>query len=339
MNLEDIAHKAGVSRSTVSRVINGEPYVSDKTRRKVMAIIEQEGFAPNPAARMLVTQRTNVIGVVLANRLDEVFSAESPFYFATLLQGISDVTHERDYAMLMWIEHSRENVEQFNQRIIKNRMMDGLVLASSIMPEDTLLRQLVKSEIPFVLLGRPFQFEDRISYVSVDNVAAAQQTVQHLIAHGRRRIGLITGHMENVDAQDRLLGYRRAMRAAGLADDAALIAEGRFSRDWGYSAAQQLIRQRVDAIFAGNDAAAMGAVQAIQAAGLRVPDDIAVIGFDDLPIATQLTPTLTTVRQPIVQKGARAATLLIDLIEGRAQNPTQILLPTQLIIRESCGTA
>jgi DNA-binding LacI/PurR family transcriptional regulator len=161
--------------------------------------------------------------------------------------------------------------------------------------------------------------------------------VQHLLAQGRRRIATITGNLDDADGIDRLEGYKRAIQNAGLTVDQALITEGRFTRDWGYLCARTLLQRGtpIDAVFAGNDAIAMGAIQAFTEVGLRVPDDIAIIGFDDLPIATQNAPHLTTIRQPILQKGARATILLIDLIEGRGQQPTQILLPTQLVIRQS----
>jgi len=154
----------------------------------------------------------------------------------------------------------------------------------------------------------------------------------------RKRIGTITGALDNVDGQDRLVGYRNALEMAGVPYDPALVAEGRFTHQSGIVGARKLIRENVDAIFAANDITAIGAIQAIKEAGLRVPEDIAVIGFDDLPSSVQITPQLTTVRQPIQQKGITATSLLLDLIEGKIEGPQHILLPTQLIIRQSCGT-
>lgn len=335
-NLEDIARKAGVSRSTVSRVINNEPYVSERTRAKVQAIIDSEGFSPNPAARMLVTQRTRVIGVVIPHTL--LITFQDPYYYPTLLQGVSETTHDRDYATLLWWGQSRDEEERFAQRLLRqNRLMDGLILASAT-SSDPLIQKLVDLGTPFVMVERPARFEDRISYVSVDNVQAAQNAVAHLLSLGRRRVGTITGALDNVDGQDRLVGYRNALEMAGIPFNPALVAEGRFTHQSGVVGARRLVREKVDAIFAANDISAIGAMQAIKDAGLRVPDDIAIIGFDDLPNSVQSTPQLSTVRQPIQQKGIIAAGLLLDLIEGKVEGPQHVILPTQLIVRQSCGT-
>lgn len=334
LNLEDIAAKAGVSRSTVSRVINNSPYVSAQTRQRVLAVIEAEGFAPNPAARALVTQRSQVIGVVIPQIPAIVF--EDAYYFPSLLQGVSAVTSQHDYAMLLWLGQSCEEEERFYKRIERNRLMDGVIIASAP-SDDPLIEHFLRTNTPFVLVERAEHHRDRISYVSVDNISAAQQAVMHLIRLGRRRIGTITGRLTIADGRDRLEGYRRALYEAGLPLDNALIVEGDFTHRSGYEGMKCLLAQGVDALFAASDITARGALLAMQEAGVRVPDDVAVVGFDDLPTARQVTPPLTTVRQPIEEKGARAAELLIRLIEGSLQGPQQILLPTELVIRQSCG--
>lgn len=334
-NLEDIARKAGVSRSTVSRVINNEPYVSERTRAKVRAVIDAVGFSPNLAARMLVTQRTRVIGVVIPHTLLVTF--QDPYYYPTLLQGVSEATNEHDYATLLWWGQSYDDEDRFARRILQqNRLMDGLIVASAV-SDDPLIPRLVDLGIPFVTVERPAGYEDRVSYVSVDNIQAAQNAVTHLISLGRRRVGTITGALDNVDGQDRLTGYRTALQNAGLPFDPALVAEGRFTHQSGAIGARKLLKAGADAIFAGNDISAQGALETLKEAGVRVPEDIAVIGFDDLPNSVQATPQLSTVRQPIQQKGIVATNLLLDLIEGRVEGPRQILLPTQLVIRQTCG--
>jgi LacI family transcriptional regulator len=334
-NLEDIARKAGVSRSTVSRVINDEPYVSEATRAKVKAVITAEGFTPNLAARMLVTQRTRVVGVVIPHTLLVTF--QDPYYFPTLLQGVSESTYTRDYATLLWWGQSREDEERFYERILKqNRLMDGLIIASAT-NDDPIINKLLGLGMPFVMVERPVRYQDRISYVSVDNVQAAQTAVQHLTGLGRTRIGTITGALDNIDGVDRLTGYRQALELAGLPFDPGLVAEGRYTQQSGYIGAKRLIKQGIDAIFAANDLTAIGAIQALQEADVRVPEDVSVVGFDDLPNAIQSKPQLTTIRQPIQHKGAMATNLLLDLIEGVVDGPRQVLLPTQLVIRQSCG--
>ena len=178
---------------------------------------------------------------------------------------------------------------------------------------------------------------DEISYITIDNVHAAQTAVRHLVGLGRRRIAHITGHLTISDGRDRLLGYKRGLEKAGLPVDPQLIYEGMFDREQGYFGMKHLLPYKPDALFAAGDTIAQGAITAVHEAGLRVPDDIAVVGFDDLDVASRTNPKLTTVRQPVQEKGARAAQLLIDLIEGAVDAPQHILLPTELVIRESCG--
>ena len=331
MNLEDIARKAGVSRSTVSRVINNEPYVSAKTRDKVLKIIQTVGFTPNPGARMLVTQRTQVIGIVIPRNLSVVF--EDPYYFPTLLQGVAEAAQERNYATLLWLGSSNEDGERFYKRILKNRLMDGLVIASAATPD--IFKRLLAQEIPFVTVERPADYEDRVSYVSLDNVGAARTAVEHLISLGRKRVATIIGQQDNVDAVDRLIGYREVLEAFHVPYNPAFVAPGYFSRRGGYLAMKTLLKQNVDAVFAASDTMAIGALQALQENGVRVPEDVALIGFDDLPLALLSTPHLTTIRQPIQSRGYQATNLLLDILAGNIQGPRQVLLPTQLVIRQS----
>ena len=336
LSLEDIAAKAGVSRSTVSRVVNNEPHVSEKTRRKVLAVIDQLGYTPNPAARALVTQRTNVIGVVIPVVPIAVF--EDPYYFPTLLQGISKAASARDVAMLLWLTQSDEDEERLHKRIVGNRLMDGVILASATM-DAPLIDHFLATNLPFVLVERPNHHHDRISFVSIDNVAAACEAVTHLIRLGRQRIGTITGNLAITDGIDRLEGYRRAMRDAGLPVDEDLIAVGQFTHRSGYEGMRQLLAQNVDAVFAASDITARGALEALREAQRCVPDDVALVSFDDLPTAVQVLPPLTTVHHPIEEKGALAASILLDQIErGPDENAARhALLPTALVIRESCG--
>ena len=334
MNLEDIAKKAGVSRSTVSRVINNDRYVSSDTRERVMRVIEQENFQPNPAARALVTRRTEIIGVVIPNTENIFFTDNS--YFPMLLAGLGEATRLRDYAMLLWLGELTNKDEHWIRKISTSRQADGLVIAS-LTHDHPLFPRLLEMNAPFVMIDRPLQYEDRISYVTIDNIHSAETAVEHLALHGRRRIAHITGHVEISDGRDRLIGYQNALVKAGLPVDPNLIYYGKFTRTAGYHGMKYLLQHKPDAVFAGGDTIAVGALQAITESGLRVPDDIAIIGFDDIDVARQSTPSLTTMRQPVQQKGAIAAQLLMDLIEGKLESPQHILLPTELVIRGSCG--
>ena len=338
LNLEDIARRAGVSRSTVSRVVNNQQYVSKATRERVMAVVDQFGFSPNPAARALVTQLTRTIGVAIPHSLNTVF--EDAIYFPTLLQGISQTVNQRDYVLVLWLGQQDEDEERFYERILKNRLIDGLIIASAtVSAQKSLINHLLKVNLPFVLVERPLYHEDEVSYVSVDNVQAAQNIVNHLLNQGRQRIGTIAGALDNPDGIDRLKGYKLALEGAGIAYDESLVVEGHFKQRSGYLGMKALLDKNIDAVFVASDSTAVGAMQALEEARIRVPDDLALVGFDDLPYAIQTTPQLTTMRHPILSKGAQATSLLLDLIEGITEGPQQRLLPTQLIIRESCGAA
>jgi LacI family transcriptional regulator len=334
LNLEDIGAKAGVSRSTVSRVINNDPNVSETTRVRVLRVIEDMGYVPNMAARALVTRRTQVIGVVIPQRLTTIFN--EPYYFPALLHGIANVFNARDYSMMLWVEEDHHDPQRFYDRIVRNRLIDGLIVAS-ISQKSPFVNKMVEVDMPLVLTERPPQPLSHHSYVTIDNVAAAHRAVTHLIRLGRRKIAHITGDMTNPDALERLEGYRQALRDSGLPADPSLIVEGNFSRQSGYHGTKILLPRGIDAVFASNDQAALGVLDALQESTRRVPDDVAVVGFDDLPAAATSTPPLTSVRQPVQDRGARAAQLLLDYVEGVEKDVRQVLLPTELVIRESCG--
>lgn len=337
-NLIDIAKRAGVSRSTVSRVINDDPHVSDKTRARVLKVINEVGYVPNAAARMLRTQRTQIIGVVIPGSLSDVFASDNPHYHATIIQAISEFLQQRDYAMLLWVNSMDESAERFYKRMLRKSVMDGLVIVSSLSNEATFVTELMSQNLPFSLMGYPIDYADAINYVAIDNVAAAKNAVEHLIQKGHQRIGTITGDDHNIDSQERLEGYRLALQDAKLPYNPHLVEHGRFNRIRGYEKMQLLLEQNVDAVFAASDIIAAGAIEAINDAGLRVPEDIAIIGFDDLPIAQEITPSLTTVRHPIDEKARHAVELLINKIENPDAPVESRILPTELIIRESCGT-
>lgn len=334
LNLEDIGAKAGVSRSTVSRVINNDPNVSDATRAKVMRVIDDMGYVPNLAARALVTRRTQVIGVFIPQRLTTIFN--EPYYFPALLHGIASVFNARDYSMMLWVEEDHHDPQRFYDRIVRNRLIDGLIVAS-ISQRSLFVSKMSEVDMPMVLTEMPPQALSHHSYVTIDNISASYRAVTHLIRTGRRRIGHITGDMTNPDSLDRQEGYRQALRDAGFATDPGLVVEGNFSRQSGYHGTKVLLARGVDAVFAANDQAALGVLDALHESGRKVPDDVSVVGFDDLPAAATSTPSLTSVRQPVEDRGARAAQLLLDQIEGIEKDVRHVLLPTELVIRQSCG--
>jgi LacI family transcriptional regulator len=254
-----------------------------------------------------------------------------------LLQGISEGLLEREYAMLLWLGQADKNADDLVQRVSRQHLTDGLIVPS-LKADHPLMPYLLNLQIPVVMVDRPTGYEDRLSYVTVDNVTGAQLLVRHLIQQsGRRRIIHITGISQIADAQDRLTGYRLALEEAGIPYDERFIYEGTFTRQAGYEGVKALLHLQPDAVFAASDASAVGAIRAINDAGLRVPEDIAVVGFDDVDIAQSATPRITTMQQPVQQKGAAAARLLLDHIEGKVTTPQHLVFPTELVVRQSCG--
>lgn len=323
--LDDLAALSGVSRATVSRVINGGP-ASEKTRRKVMDVLELTHYRPNVAARTLASGRAGVVGVVM--HVDPHLLFRDP-YFGQLLQGMSDVLAEQSVGLMLWL--GNRSKEETLDRVRWMGLLDGVIVTAHA-TDDPLVDGLLASPLPTVLIGH--RREDRsASYVDIDNIHAADTVTTHLIQIGRQRIGHISGHPRTVAAEDRITGYRRAMHRAGLPTD-GLIVEGDFNRESGAIGAATLIERGVDGIFAANDATAQGALETIHARGLRVPEDVALAGFDDLEFAARLDPPLTTIRQGVLEQGAEAVNTLLQLLED-PEAPRRVILPTELVIRQS----
>ncbi len=324
--LDDIAALSGVSRATVSRVINGGS-VSGDTIRRVRAVLDETGFRPNTAARTLASGRSGVVGVVLHVDPHRLFGDR---YFSQLLQGISDVLAERSIGMMLWL--GNRSKEETLERILSMRMLDAVIVTAHFL-EDPLVDGLLASSLPTVLVGH--RSADRAaSFVDIDDMRAADLLVSHLVRVGRRRIGHVTGARGSFAAEHRVAGYRRAMERAGLSTD-DLVIDGDFTVEAGAAGAAELLERGVDAIFCANDFAAQGALATIKEAGLRVPGDVALAGFDDLDFAAEMDPPLTTVRQDIRQQGAEAAESLVHLLEDPEGGPRRVILPTELVIRQS----
>lgn len=333
MKLEDIARLSGVSRSTVSRVVNDDPNVSEATRQRVLEVIAKYNFTPNMAARSLVTQRTQVLGIYIPYIVGDVFSDP---YYPTFIQAITAHANEQDYDVMLWLKSSMAGPEHLHRRVLDNRMADALVLAATPF-SDPLPYLLHERGRIFVLNGRPWERDDVINYVDTNNVRGAQQAVEHLARLGRRRIATITGKLDLISGHDRLIGYRRGLESLGLPLDPKLEAEGDFTEGSGYLAMRRLLPERPDGVFIASDHMAIGALRALREAGISVPDDVAIVGFDDMPFATLATPQLTTIRQPVQRLGYLAVDGLIGLLNETITPPYQVSLPTQLVIRESCG--
>ena len=332
LTLEDIAKQVGVSRSTVSRVVNGSPNVSDDVRIKVLSAIQETGFHPNAAARSLASQRTRMIGLVIPGSVKTFFT--DPF-FPQLIQGIACGCNNNDLSLSFFLVGNKDDEKKILPRIAKSGMLDGVLIQSGL-PGDPLVEQIIASRIPSVMLGRP-EGLDEISFVDVDNIEAAAKATQHLISLGYERIGTITGKKGNVVTHDRLEGYRKAFANNNRTVEKALIAGGDFSEIGGYDAMKALLPSKPDAVFAASDLMAAGAIRAVLETGLRVPEDIAFVGFDDIPLESVMKIPLTTIRQPIKKLGIKAVEVLIDLIENGKSPARQFVLETELVVRESCG--
>ncbi len=333
LNLEQIAQKSGVSRSTVSRVINHDPRVSPDTRARVELVIKQLDYQPNAAARSLAGGRSHVLGLVIPMGVGRIFTDP---YFPLLIQGVSSACNALNYSVMLWIaepEYERRTIGN----ILNNRLIDGVIL-SSMMTDDPILEALAQAELPFILIGR-HPSNNQVNYVDVDNTNSAREIVSYLLRMGYRRVATITGPQNMIAGIDRLEGYHAALRFWGVAMDARLIVDGDFSEEGGYAAMQRLLPLRPDAVFAASDAMALGALRAIQEAGLKVPQDMGLVGYDDMPFVARTNPPITTVRQPTLKVGAVATETLIGLIEQPGSGPHRIILPTEMVIRESCRSA
>ncbi len=328
-NIHDVARKAGVSISTVSRVINRTVPVSDEIASRVEAALRELNYVPRVAARNLATRRTNTIGVLLSDMLGD--------FFQPLLTGIETVARESGLEMLISMTGVTRPQDQ-RVRPFGLHNTDGLLIFSGSLTAEG-IAQAHATGLPLVLIHQSSPEGLNIPCVTVENKAASRKIIEHLIVtHQRRRIVLLSGPDDNEDAHWRELGYREALAAHNLAVDPQLIGAGDFEREIARATIERMLAAGVsfDAIFTGDDEAAVGALMALEARGVRVPEDVAVVGFDDQRLATILHPPLTTVRAPTEQVGQEAARQLIKLIRTGSAN-LLTLLPTELVFRHSCG--
>lgn len=332
LTLETVAELAGVSRSTVSRVINEHPNVRQEVRDRVWQTIRETGYQPNLAARSLVTQRTGIIGLVIPRATQSLFTDP---YFPRLIQGISQACNAHEGTLALFMFRTKVEEQKLYPRVARTRWLDGVIIAASNVG-DPLVAQLLVTGLPFVMVGRPDDLTN-VSFVQPDNIAGAQAAVSHLIRLGYERIATITGPLNSTVGIDRRQGYLDALNERSGTVDESLIVEGDFTEAGGYAAMQRLLPYRPDAVFAASDMMAFGALRALRGADLAVPDDVAVVGFDDLPASTSCNPPLTTMRQPIRRSGIQAMEMLIDILDNGPKPPRQVTLSTVLVIRSSCG--
>jgi DNA-binding LacI/PurR family transcriptional regulator len=325
--IRDVAAVAGVSHGTVSRVINGGHWVSPEARAAVDAAIRETGYTANHAARMLATGRANSLAFLLTEPQHLLFADPT---FALLLRGATEALAERSMTLVLLIADTAD--EQINvERYVRAGHVDGVLLVSSH-ESDSLLASLVAAGVPTVCTGIPLGEAASVPNVSVDEVGSARMMTRYLLDKGHRRIALITGPNDTPGGRFRLVGFREEM---GDLFDPDLVEQGSYEQASGDAAMTRLLERApdIDAVFAASDVMAVGAIAALRRAGRRVPDDIAVAGFDDSGLAEIHDPPLTTVRQPWAEISSTMVDMVLDVIAGRPREA--VVLPTSLVVRET----
>lgn len=328
----EVARAAGVSASTVSRVLNGSPRVSPETREAIESAIRELGYEPNNAARSLVGGRTHTVGLVVSEPHERVFG--DPF-LASIVRGVSrEVMRARLQCAVLMANDAvdREKVERF----VTQGHVDGVILVS-LHEGDRLPDVLTAAGVPAVLSGRPMGLRRPVTYVDADSRGGGALATRHLIASGRERIATITGPLEMPAGIDRFDGYCDALRAAGRPVTRSLVAEGDFTEQSGAEQMERLLEREpdLDAVFVASDAMAIGALHVLMRAGRRVPDDVAVVGFDDVPTAQFTNPPLTTVRQPFEEMAVAMAQRLVAQLDAPDAVVDHVVFPTELVVRAS----
>lgn len=327
--IRDVAREAGVSIATISRLFNGSARVSEDTSRRVREVAERMGYWPNGAARSLITKRTHALGVLLPDLYGE--------FFSEVIRGIDLTARREGFHLVVSSSHADADELLAALQTMRGRI-DGLIAMAPDLESPAAFEQSAQ-QFPIVLINPGFDVES-CATVATDNLAGARDMVGHLAVRGHRHIAFIAGPAANRDAMQRLQGYRAALRELGLPSSPELEAHGRFTESSGDEAARVLVARtpRPTALFAANDCMAIGALSALRELGLRVPEDIVVAGFDDIAIASYLTPRLTTVRVEAARLGERAVQLLMDAIRSRPPGSSaHEILPASLVVRESSG--
>jgi DNA-binding LacI/PurR family transcriptional regulator len=331
VTIKDVARYADVSPSTVSRVISNDYRISDETQKKVKKVIKKLGYHPNAIARSLVTQQTRTLGLILSRPAEDAFA--NPF-FPGIIQGIASVSQNEGFSLLLAAarDYHKEHEEALN--MLRFGKVDGVILMASRINDD-IIKQLLENNYAFVLIGRSLELSG-IPLVNNDNIQASYKAVEFLIKKGYKRIALLSGPQEYVVSRDRENGYRKALQDNNLEYNPNLVRYSDFNYNGGYKQTEILLGEyEVDAIFTLDDMIASGALRAAQNLGYDVPEEIAIMGFNDDPMAAYLKPALTTVRIPIVKMGEKAAEMLIRMITDKDYTGEEIIIPTEIIERES----
>lgn len=332
--IKDVALRAGVSPSTVSRVISNHPRISEKTKREVRQAMEELGYHPNMLARSLAKKSAGAIGVLIPSTTEEFFM--NPF-FPELLRGISEVAKREGYDLLLSTSDTGKEDVRTLTRMIHGKRVDGVLLLSTRM-QDPLMQVLKENPFPVTLIGRP-QEDTPICWVNNDNVAAAYHATRHLIDLGHQRIGFLGADESLLVTRDRLQGYHQALDEAGIPADRRLMFASTFMEQGGYMGMMRLLAlpDRPTAVVASDDLLAFGAMRAAAELGYRIPEDVAVVGFNNVRLTEMSNPSLTSVDVRIYELGTAAAQLLIEQVRDTEVTGKSVIVPTELVVRHSCG--
>jgi DNA-binding LacI/PurR family transcriptional regulator len=331
--LKEVARRAGVSISTVSRVLNQPELVNEQTNLRVRQVIEELGYRPSRVARRLRLEsgRANLVGLIIPDM-------QNPF-FAEIARGVEDVAQKRGYAVFVGNSDEDAAKEQQYLDVMQAESVDGIIVPPSS-EDDRAIPAVAASGLPVVCVDRRLT-HSAVDTVVVDNVRGASDAVEHLIRLGHRRIAFIGGLPQLSTSRERLKGYRQALEASGIGFDPALVRQGDSRLSSGRALTRELIELPAppSALLVGNNLMTLGAIEMIHRLGRRVPDDVALVGYDDMPWALAFNPPLTAVRQPGYELGQRAMELLLQRIEMPERSPSLITLQPTLIVRQSCGAA
>ena len=329
VKISDVARRAGVSSATVSRVLADKPHVSDDLRQRVLAAVDELGYTPSRVARSLRVRRSTIIGLIISD-------IQNPF-FTSLVRAVEDVAYEHDFVVMLC--NSDEDIEKEGLyiNVLLSEQVAGVVITPT-RETDNPSRKLVEAGTPVVAVDRRMRDLD-VDTVVVDNVGGSAELTAHLLSHGHRRIGAIVGPATSTTGRERLRGFAEALEAHGISPIPELIKIGLPKEDFGYGAMASMLDSAIppDAVFAANNLLTVGALRAVNERNLRIPDDIAMVAFDEMSWTSLIAPGLTTVVQPTYELGCRAAQLLLRRIEGFDGPVQEIVLAPSLCVRGSCG--